>query len=238
MSEGINVLLAGPTGTGKSLIGEVVAAIEGVPFLALPLNGGIDPAIVWGNWQVQPDRSLKWVDSNACLIFKHGGVLQYDECNMPSPSVNAAFHDPLSGARRVVLLEKGGEVCPAAENVLQIGTMNPGYDGTARLNPAYQRRYGWQFEFLYDRAVEAKLIRSTTLLDLAAELRDRERQPDIRTDLATPTLQMVEQTAQLVSLRFALDRLIQTYRESERAGVRRSVEMVAPDIARELQVSL
>jgi MoxR-like ATPase len=238
MSKRINVLLEGPTGTGKSLLGEVVAAYEGLPFLSLPINGGIDPAIIWGNWQVQPDRSLKWVDSNATLIFKYGGLLQFDECNMASPSVNAAFHDCLSGARRVTLLEKGGEVIEASPNLLMVGTMNAGYDGTLTLNQAHSRRFAWQFDFQYDRSVEARLIRSKTLLDLAFEIRAERMRKEIRTDLATPILQMVENTARDVSLSFALDRMVAKFADKERAGVRRSVEMVAPQIAEDLGVSL
>ena len=236
--EAINVLIEGPTGTGKSLVGEVFAATDEMPFLALPVNGGIDPGIVWGNWQVQPDRTLRWVDSAATLIFKYGGVLQYDECNMASASVNAAFHDVLSGARRLTLMEKGGEVLTAHPDLLMIGTMNPGYEGTMILNEAHSRRFDWQYHFAYDRSVEARLIRSKTLLDVAWELRDRDRHPEIRTDLATPTLQMVERTARLVGVAFALDRLVEKFAARERQGVRRSVEMLAPAIATDLGLSL
>ena len=235
MGQRWNVLLEGPTGTGKSLVGEVLAAEEGLPFFSIPVNAAIDPGMVFGGLRPQTDKTLQWVDTNVTAIIRNGGVIVWDEIDMAHPRVMAAFHELLADSRRVSLLDNNGEVVNAAANVLFIGTMNGRkYDGTTQLNGALRRRFKWQFHFGYSRDVESQLIRSETLLDLADEIRDRDRMPDIRTDLSTPILQMVEQTAELVSMDFAIDRLIETFAEGERPGVRRAAEMLAPTISNEL----
>ena len=238
MDHRINVLIEGPTGTGKSLAPEILAAERGLPFITLPVNAAIDPGVAFGALRPMTDRSLMWIDTSITAVLREGGVVVFDEIDMMHARVGAAFHELLADTRRVTLLDNLGEVVNVAPDVLIVATMNGRkYEGTAPLNAALRRRFAWQFRFDYDREVEGRIIRSDTLLDLAFEIRDRDRMPDIRTDLATPTLQMFEKTAALVSIDFAIDRMVDTFAEGERAGVRRAVEMVAPAIANELGVS-
>lgn len=231
MDQRYNVMLAGPTGSAKTTAARAFAAIHGLPFVSVPVNGAMDPGTVWGRYVVTEARDLVWIDSPAALVLKHGGVLVFDEINMAPPRVLAAFHEVLDVRRSVTVSEHNGETLKASPAVLLVGTMNPGYDGTARLNPALARRFAWTLEWPYLSEVEEVIIASESLRTFAADVRAI---PEIRTDLSTDALATFENTAGVLGVAFAASVLVSGFSETERAGVRRALDLHLPAISADL----
>jgi hypothetical protein len=113
--------------------------------------------------------------------------------------------------------------------------MNPpggaAYRGTRELNGALNDRFV-TIQWPYDRAVESALVDSSALLDFAANVREM---PDVITPLGTRALIQFERAASRFGLAYAMGRLVSRFRESERAGVRRALEMSRANIARDLE---
>ena len=234
MEAGENVLLEGPTGSAKTLVARAFAAAHGLPFYAIPVNGAIDPGTLWGRYVVREDRSLVWVDSPAALVLMHGGVLVWDEVNMAHPRILSAFHELLDDRRSVTVLEHEGDVIKSHAATLYVATMNPGYGGTAELNEAFRRRQDAIISWPYLPEVERVLVESSTLLEFANEVRAL---PEVRTDLSTASLVRLEDMAGSLGLAYASERLVSLFRESERGGVRRALDLYLPAIASDLGLS-
>lgn len=229
-----NVILSGPTGAAKTLAARAFAAAHRVPFVSLDLNGGVDPSRLWGEVRVDEERRPYWFDSDAALVALYGGVTQVDEVNMTSQRITAALHSILDDRRYATIPERGGQILRASAATAYIGAMNPGYQGTVRLNQALADRFLWPVDWQYDRAVEVKLLTSSTLIDLAWSTREN---PEVRSDLSTRDLVMFEDTARHVNAGFAAARLLAHFEPSERGGVGRALELELPTIAAELDTA-
>lgn len=231
MDARFHVVLNGPTGSAKTSAARAFAALHGLPFYSIAVNGGIDPSAVWGRWIIDANGALEWVPSNAALVAEYGGVLVLDEYNMAHPRIMAAFHELLDVRRSVTVPENNGAVIPVSDALLIVATANPGYAGTADTNQALNRRFAWPFVWGYSPEVEAVLVPSPTLREFAADVRES---PDVRTDLSTDTLVVFIDTAAMTSPEFAAARLVDAFKPSEREGVRRALELRLPTIASEL----
>ena len=230
-----NVLIHGPASTGKSLAPRVFAARHRLPFAVLDVNGGIDLARIWGEWQPDPDdptgQRLHFVYSDPALVVLFGGVLLFNEVNMAHERIMAGFNALTSDERRLTV---GNESIRLAYPSLIVGTMNPpggaAYRGTRELNGATADRFQ-HMVWDYDPAVESALVQSPALLELARSIRE---QGDIVTPVGTRALMAFERAAGRFGIEYALARFVDRFREAERAGVRRAVEMNTPAIAADL----
>ena len=233
LAAGENVLLEGPTGTGKSLAARTFAAAHGLPYVTVSINAALDPATIWGRWTVTESGSLEYVETNAALVVRYGGVFVLEELNMIAEDGAAALHEVLSDSRIVTVLDNGGSVTRVSACCLFVATLNPRYKGTRPLTPALRRRFDWGAVFDYSPVVERALLDSESLVRFAEELRASE---EVRVDISTPSLQMFERTARSVSLRFAVGRFVTLFPEDSRRGVELALSMYRPEIAEELGV--
>ena len=230
---GENVLLQGPTGTGKSLAAKAFAARWGLPYVTVSMNAALDPATIWGRWTLTANKSLEWTWTNAAYVVMHGGVLVLEEANTPAEDSVAAFFEVLSDSRILTVLDNGGEVIRVHAEAVIFATMNPGYAGTRPLSPAFGRRWTWPIEYPYSAAIEAELVDSPSLLGLANEIRANR---DITTDVGTPSLITFERTARAMSPLFAASRFITLFKPGrERDGVAITVGLYLDRIAAELE---
>ena len=231
MEERENIALEGPTGSAKTTAARAFAALHSLPFHAIAINGGIDPSAIWGQRVITEDRSLEWIDSDALLVVKYGGVLVADELRMMSARIAAALHEITDIRRSVTLASKEGETIKAAHPLLIVATTNPvTYAGNGLMSPAFARRFVW-IDWPYLEEVERDLVKSESLLDMAHNIRSL---PEVSTPVSTDTLQALERHAQGMGISYAMARFVERFTESERAGVKRACEMAAPNIAAEL----
>lgn len=227
-----NILLFGPSGAAKTLSAQAFAAAHRLPYVRVPVNGGLDPSIMWGNYvKDEVTGEWTWEHSDLSLILQHGGVVMLDEVNMASPRITTAFNECLDFGRQFTVTLLGSRVFDIHPAVAWFGSMNPGYDGTARLNFALRRRFSWPIQWDYDPAVESVLVPSPTLADFAKAVR---AMPEVRSDLSTDTLVKFIDSAHMLTPDFAKGRLLDLFDSSERNGVALALEMRLPSILSEL----
>ena len=230
MQEKENICLAGPTGSAKTMSARAFAAACGLPFYAIPVNGALDPGAIWGKTRLANGATF-FTESDALLVGQYGGVLCVDEMNMAHARILAALFAVLDMRRLITLTDDGGRLVKLADSLLVIATLNPGYEGTARLNHALKNRFSVNVPWDYLPEVERQLVASASLLAFAEGVREL---PDVRTPTPTNALMGFELWHARFGLAFATANFLGRYEPSERPGVARALEMLAPAIDGEL----
>jgi MoxR-like ATPase len=229
-----NILLYGDTGSAKTMVAMAYAARESLPFYSVPLNGATDVQTMLGKFIPTESGTFKWVDGPVTAIVRNGGVLLLDEINMPHPKMMAVLY-PLLDARRVLpLLDHEGEIVTAHKDVVIVGTMNPDYEGTRPLNAALRNRFAVQCEWGYRRDVEAQLVTSESILEVADKLRAAFRVGDLTTPTPTNRLMEFDDFAETFGMDFAIDNFVAGYEPEEQTSVRQTLELYRERIDREI----
>lgn len=236
-----NVLLMGPTGSSKTTLFRAYAAARQMPFCLVECNAAMDPGVVLGRTAISADQGVGYIYGDFSLVVKYGGTGLLDELNMSHPRVTAAWHQLLAVTRRMSLPEAGvtliagqgglGEPQPT----LFGGAYNPRYQGTVRLNEAMNNRFAVPLEWGYERAVEAQLVDSHRLLDMADNVRSL---VEIRSPLSTNMLMEFERHARRYGIPLASEMLVNGFAPEERAPVSRALEANQAAIAKELELSV
>jgi MoxR-like ATPase len=220
MAQDLNILLKGPTGPGKTFFTRAIAAELRLPWAAIDCHGAAEPGEFIGHWKLK-DGNTEWVDGDATIVFRHGGVLLIDEVNFMQPRIAAKLHPALDARRYIKLSDKDGEVVPAHQGkVLIVAAYNPDYIGTFQLNEAFKNRFAVQIEWDYDPAVEEELVASPTLRSIAMELRRNQKSHVITTPVSTNKLQWFELLVEDVGLNFAIANFIESFSEEDQDKVR------------------
>lgn len=230
-----SVLLFGPTGPGKTTLAYAYGAHANLPVIPVNCRDGIDPATFFGALSMSADGKVFYQESSISQIIEYGGVLLLDEVNMAHQRVTAAFHSLLDFRGSITILEDGNRTVQAHPDLLIMGAYNPGYRGTRPLNQAMQNRWKIKWEFNYDPVVEAGLIFSSTLLEVAEQIRARVDSGTITTPLSTNMLQSFEQHAVELSMAFAVRNLVNGFDETDRQAVQEFIQLRTDDIEAEIK---
>lgn len=180
LASGHNVLVEGPTGTGKTMSFRAFAAAKGLPFYRAVLSQELDLGVLLGSYQPAEDgNGLVRVDGVLTKMVREGrGVFLFDEINAGAERQLSRFYGLWDEARELVLKEFGGEVLRIApgDPLLIVGAYNRGYRGMRELSEALPNRFAFKMHFGYDPEVEADLVPAPSLLEAAAKLRGMPRQ--------------------------------------------------------------
>lgn len=233
-----NVMLLGPTGSGKTTLALAHAASRGRRFYAVPGNQAIDPSQLLGKWVPNPRKGqpgepdFVWIDGVLTMLVRHGGTLVFDEANCLPPKILPIFFMLTDKRRQIVLADHMGETVKAHDNLLIVATGNPGYVGTVPFNEAFLNRFSITAEWGYDEGVEKKLVPSRSLREMAKSLRS---QKDIRTAVPTNALFEFVDFARTLGMEFAVGNFLNDFAAGrERETVRVVVESLRSNIASEL----
>lgn len=234
METATNILIEGPTGPGKTMSVMAFAAKEGLRFVDVPCNAGIDATQLFGKYIPDEDNGgFKWVDGSVTRIVREGGGLLVNEVNFMPERVSTVLFSLFDGRRYIKLLDHEDEVirahrpncwCDEDEDecrekwVMIWADMNPEYEGTRSLNKAFRNRFGIQLHWDYDPAVEKKLVVAIPLLDIAKKLRGQV--DSIFTPVSTNMLIEFEQMVDLFDLSFAINNFCQHFHTDERNAVK------------------
>lgn len=90
-----NLLLQGPTGTGKTTLIEQVMARLGWPVYTIGCHKGVEFQELIGRVTLNPDGSTGWVDGPLIAAMRHGGVFNLDEMNFLDPGVAGGLNTVL-----------------------------------------------------------------------------------------------------------------------------------------------
>lgn len=92
VSQGVNLWLVGPAGTGKSTIGEQVAEALSLPFSAVNCTSTMTETALKG----YNDANGNYVATEFRRIFEGGGVFVFDEVDNANPNVLGALNSALA----------------------------------------------------------------------------------------------------------------------------------------------
>lgn len=234
LDNAINVLLMGPTGAGKTMLGEAYAAKAEMLYYSLPCDVSIDPSALFGKIVPTEDGEFEWVDGPVTQLVRYGGVLNISEVNFMPPRIAAALYPLLDSRRYLPLLGHRGEVirphgpncwCDLDEDeckaqwLLIIADMNPQYRGTQDLNAAFKNRFAIKAHWDYDDKVEKTLIGNPALMRFANQLRQKVG-TELRTPVATNMLIEFEKFESALGLEFASENFLAAFEPSERGAVK------------------
>ena len=215
-----NVLIEGPTGTGKTSSILAYAAYKNLPFYSVSSSNGTEPTQLFGKYIPSNDGGFVWQDGPVTDLVRHGGILLINEVNFIPDRVKTVLFGLLDKRRKIELVDHQSEVIYAPDNFIVFADMNPDYEGTRPLNKAFRNRFATQLFFDYDNTIEHKLVASKALLELAKQLRDQIAQGLFDTPVSTNMLIEFEETARELNVAFAVHNFVNHFPQDDRAAIK------------------
>src|SRR5262252_2780120 len=171
------VLLKGPTGCGKTRFVEHMAhqlsALESGPneLITVACHEDLTGSDLVGRFLIQADETV-WVDGPLTQAVRRGAICYLDEIVEARKDTIVLIH-PLTDHRRILPIDKLGEILEAHPDFLLVISYNPGYQSVLKdLKPSTRQRFV-TIEFNYPpRDKEAQIIahESGTDMDTALAL--------------------------------------------------------------------
>lgn len=166
LDEKKNVLLVGPTGSGKTTMVRYYCAKRKLPYRRVSLNGGATAEDLIGHYILKTNgggsMTTIWVDGVLVQAMKNGWVLVIDEINGSPAEILFVLNSVLDDERMLCLTQKDGEVIHPHPNFRVVSTCNPtdmGYAGTNEINEALRDRFHVTLWIDYNEKVEHKILK-------------------------------------------------------------------------------
>jgi nitric oxide reductase NorQ protein len=175
--EKIPVLLKGPTGCGKTRFIEYMSFklsrpvtvirdakepgkdgdLEGRPLITVACHEDLTASDLIGRYLLEGD-STRWIDGPLTRAVKSGAICYLDEVVEARKDTTVLIH-PLTDHRRILPIEKLGQIVEAQEGFLLVISYNPGYQSALKDLKHSTRQRFMAVEFGYPpRDLEAKII--------------------------------------------------------------------------------
>lgn len=151
------MMLKGPTGCGKTRFVEFMAWRLGKPLVTVSCNEDMTASDLVGRFLLDA-QGTRWQDGPLALAARHGAICYLDEVVEARQDTTVAIH-PLTDARRMLPLEKKGEVIHAHPDFQLVISYNPGYQSLMKdLKQSTKQRFG-ALDFNYPPyEVEAEIV--------------------------------------------------------------------------------
>jgi len=154
---GLPVLLKGPTGCGKTRFMEYMAWRLKRPLITVSCHDDLTASDLVGRYLVKGGETV-WVDGPLARAVRAGAICYLDEIVEARKDTMVVIH-PLADDRRVLPMEKLGELLRAGPEFALAISYNPGYQSVLKeLKPSTRQRFV-ALEFDYpDAAREAAIV--------------------------------------------------------------------------------
>ncbi len=174
----IPVLFKGPTGCGKTRFVEYMSYRLGQPMTRVSQNDGVSgdgasntnlPLVtiachedltasdLVGRYLLQGEETI-WIDGPLTRAVKVGGICYLDEIVEARKDTTVLIH-PLTDHRRILPVEKRGELLEAADGFLLVMSYNPGYQSALKDLKHSTRQRFVAIEFGYPpKDTEAEIV--------------------------------------------------------------------------------
>ena len=164
------VMLKGPTGCGKTRFIEHMALRLGKPLITVACNEDMTASDLVGRFLLDAGGT-RWQDGPLALAARHGAICYLDEVVEARQDTTVVIH-PLTDTRRVLPLEKKGELVQAHADFQLVISYNPGYQSLLKdLKQSTKQRFV-AFDFDYPpAALEAAIVAGETGIDEAMATR-------------------------------------------------------------------
>ena len=166
-SNRIPVMLKGPTGCGKTRFVQQMAYQLKRPLITIACHEDLTASDVVGRYLLRGDETV-WADGPLTLAVKHGAICYLDEVVEARKDTTVVIH-PLTDDRRILPIEKKGQVIEAVDEFMLVISYNPGYQSILKeLKQSTKQRF-MAIEFDYPpREMEIRILQHETGLDEAA----------------------------------------------------------------------
>lgn len=160
------VMLKGPTGCGKTRFVEHMAWRLGRPLVTVACNEDMTASDLVGRYLLDADGT-RWQDGPLTFAARHGAICYLDEVVEARQDTTVVIH-PLTDDRRVLPLEKKGELLRAHPDFLLVISYNPGYQSLMKdLKQSTKQRFG-ALDFTWPEAeTEIEIIAHEAGVDAA-----------------------------------------------------------------------
>ncbi len=165
------VLLKGPTGCGKTRFMEHMAWRLKRPLITVSCHDDLTASDLVGRYLISGGETI-WVDGPLASAVRCGGICYLDEIVEARKDTTVVIH-PLGDDRRVLPMEKRGEIIEAGPDFCLAISYNPGYQSVLKDLKQSTRQRFVALEFDYPNAeIERKIITNETGIEdsLAAQL--------------------------------------------------------------------
>ncbi|MEZ4552892.1 MAG: CbbQ/NirQ/NorQ/GpvN family protein [Dehalococcoidia bacterium] len=179
--QNVPVLLKGPTGCGKTRFVEYMSwrlhghlgtrDDEGVPLITVACHEDLTASDLVGRYLLEGEET-RWIDGPITRAVKVGAICYLDEIVEARKDTTVLIH-PLTDYRRLLPIDKRGDLLEAAPGFLLVLSYNPGYQSALKDLKHSTRQRFIAIEFDYPpRDQEAEIIRveSNCSQEMANEL--------------------------------------------------------------------
>jgi nitric oxide reductase NorQ protein len=130
-SQGLPVMLKGPTGCGKTRLVEYMAHRLGVPLFTVSCHEDMTASDLIGRYVLSGDETV-WVDGPLTQAVKEGGICSRDEIVEARQDATVAIHSLADHRRELTIERKGGVKLTAAPGFNLVVSYNPGYQSVLK----------------------------------------------------------------------------------------------------------
>ena len=156
-SRRLPVLLKGPTGCGKTRFVEYMAWKLKRPLVTVACHDDLTTADLLGRYLIVGNETV-WMDGPLTAAVRAGAICYLDEIVEARKDTTVVIH-PLADSRRVLTVDKRGELLPAPDDFMLVISYNPGYQSILKeIKPSTRQRFV-AMEFDYPSAeLETKIV--------------------------------------------------------------------------------
>lgn len=151
------VMLKGPTGCGKTRFVEAMAYRLGRPLITVACHEDLSATDLVGRFLLEGEETV-WHDGPLTTAVRHGAICYLDEVVEARKDTIVLIH-PLTDDRRILPVEKRGEVLTAPDDFMLVISYNPGYQSVLKDLKQSTRQRFLSLEFDYPPAeAEAQIV--------------------------------------------------------------------------------
>jgi nitric oxide reductase NorQ protein len=160
----IPVLLKGPTGCGKTRFMEYMAWRLKRPLITVSCHDDLTASDLVGRYLIT-DNETVWVDGPLARAVRVGAICYLDEVVEARKDTTVVIH-PLADDRRLLPIDKRGELLQAPPEFMLTLSYNPGYQSLLKDLKQSTRQRFVAIEFGYpDAVLEARIVINESGLD-------------------------------------------------------------------------
>jgi nitric oxide reductase NorQ protein len=151
------MMLKGPIGCGKTRFVEYMAWKLNKPLITVACNEDMTASDLVGRFLLDA-TGTRWQDGPLAIAARHGAICYLDEVVEARQDTTIVIH-PLTDARRVLPLEKKGELIQAHPDFQMVISYNPGYQALMKdLKQSTKQRFG-ALDFNYPtHEIESEIV--------------------------------------------------------------------------------
>ena len=141
------VLIKGPTGCGKTRFVAHMAAKLGRPLYTVACHDDLTASDLVGRHLIG-DGTTYWNDGPLTRAVREGAICYLDEVVEARKDTTVVLH-PLSDDRRILPIERTGEILEAPPEFMLVVSYNPGYQNLLKgMKPSTRQRFlGLRFDY-------------------------------------------------------------------------------------------